>query len=150
MREGVIDDQRDSPGDIESCEDKHTDAMGQGGGIPGGAFEEVVGGVEAVALGVVGEGVGLGVSSDAEQGVSSETHDPAEKDLAVGGKGGLCESGANFIDDGLQRKYHGPHGGTFLFLRTVFTLKHRGCPHIFHPSEAVGHLNGRSEKSANV
>ena len=84
--------------------------VGQRRGVPGGALEEVVVGVEAVTVVVVGDVIGLGVVGDASQGVVAQAHDPAEQELAGGDGGGVSEGGGESIDEGGQRRYHSPHG----------------------------------------
>jgi len=65
----------------------------------------------------------MDVFGDPEEGVGAEVHDPGEEELTVRVKGGLRESGSEGIDDGLQRRYHLPHGGTSCFL--VLLIQHQ-------------------------
>jgi hypothetical protein len=111
MSQGVIDQQRDDAAELESSEDKHTDAVGQTLRRPGRAFKEVVVGVQAVALGVIGDAVGMGILGRASERMLAQAHDPGEQEFGSRAKRGLRECWAELIDDGVEGKYHGPHGG---------------------------------------
>jgi hypothetical protein len=65
-----------------------------------------------MALTMVGWGLGVAGVTDASEGVFAQTHDPSEQEVTRGGEGGLGESGLKEGDEGLQRAYHIPHGGT--------------------------------------
>ncbi len=89
-----------------------------------------------MALFVVGNGGRIDVVGDAVDRVFAESHDPGEKEITGGAEGGLGESGVEFIDDGLQGKYHSPHGGTSCLLTIVDTHKNRRNPFNFIPADA--------------
>src|SRR5262249_18630294 len=91
-------------------QDEDGDAVGQPRHRPGGALEEVVVGVQAVAAGGVGEGLGMSGGTGALERVSAEAHDPGEQELTGGVEGGPGESGGEGLDDGGEGRYHGPHG----------------------------------------
>ena len=61
--QGVVHQQGDGAEELEAGEDEDADAVGQAPRRPGGALEEVVVGVQAVALGVIGEGSGCAFSA---------------------------------------------------------------------------------------
>ena len=54
--------------------------------------------------------VGVRVLGHAAEGVLAEAHDPGEEELAGGAKGGQGESGGEGLDEGIEGRYHGPHG----------------------------------------
>src|SRR5262249_52442466 len=62
--QGVIDQQRDAAEELHAGEDQHANAVGQALRRPGGACEEVVVGVQAVALGKVGDVLRVGRVAD--------------------------------------------------------------------------------------
>src|SRR5947209_6412854 len=112
MGQGVVDQQGDGAEGLEPGEDEDADAVGQPGGGPGGALEEVVEGIQAVAAGVVVQGARVGTLGDAEEGMLAQAHDPGEQQFAAGRAGGVSKGRGEFLDDRVERKYHGPHGGT--------------------------------------
>ena len=61
----------------------------------------------------------MAIVADTSEGVFAQTHDPGKQEVARGGKGGLGESGLQEGDEGLQRAYHVPHGGTSLSVEPV-------------------------------
>ena len=83
------------------------------------------------------------------QRVSAEAHDPAEQELAGGGEGGAREGAGQLLDEGAQRVYHAPHGGTS-FLEDQRILKDREFPLLLHPSQPDAQVLFSSHKLANV
>src|SRR6185312_5837130 len=119
VSQGVVYQQSDDTHEAEACEDEDADLVGQALRRPGGTLEEVVVGVQSVALAMVGWGLGLAIVTDASKGVFAQTHDPGEQEVARGGERGLGESGLQEGDERLQRAYHVPHGGTSLSEESV-------------------------------
>jgi hypothetical protein len=109
--QGVIDEQGEHALEVEPRDDEKGDAPREVAWRPGGALEEVVIAVQAVALGMVAGGIGMDGVGDAGEGVFAQTHDPAEQQVRPRGEGGLGEGGCEVIDEGLKGEYHGPHGG---------------------------------------
>ena len=64
-----------------------------------------------MALGMVTQGLGLGVVGDAAEAVLAEAQDPGEEELSVRSKGSGGEGGCESLDDGFQGSYHSPHEG---------------------------------------
>jgi len=110
--QGVIHQQGDHAAQVEAREDQDGDAVGQARDRPGGALEEVVGGVQAVALMVVAEGFRLGAVGDAAEAVLAQAQNPTEDEPAVSLERGAGEGGGEGLDEGLQGSYHGPHRGS--------------------------------------
>jgi hypothetical protein len=143
VSQGVVYQQCDGTHEAEACEDEDADLVSQALGRPGGTLEEVVEGVQSVALAMVGWVLGLAIVTDASEGVFAQTHDPGEQEVARGGEGGLGESGLQEGDERLQRAYHVPHGGTFLSEEPVVAIifKDRRNPlllHLFRVQENSG------------
>jgi hypothetical protein len=81
---------------------------------------------------MIGRGFGVDIFADASQGVLTQAHDPGEQELATAGEGGLGESGLEEGDNGFERAYHSPHGGTSLSSETVITFKDMRNPLLLH------------------
>jgi len=105
-----------------------------------------------VAAAVIGDNLGMSTLGDATEGVFAQAHDPGEQELATGGEGGLREGGGEFIDDGAQRVYHSPHGGTSHSFGLVNTLKDTRNPFPFtpRPPPLPGYLFRTTCESAGV
>src|SRR5262249_59196481 len=86
--QGVIDQQGDGAAEGQVGENEQANPMGQIAGRPGGAFKEVVRGIQAVASGAIRELVGVGIVGNAAEGVPAQAHDPGEQELAGSGIGG--------------------------------------------------------------
>src|SRR5262249_57303209 len=84
VRQRVIDEEGDDTAGSEPSEDKEGDAVGQTLGCPGRALEEVVIAVKAVALAMVGWGLGGGAFGDVEEGMMSGTQDPGLQQFSGG------------------------------------------------------------------
>jgi hypothetical protein len=112
MGQSVIHEQRDDTEELEACDEEDTDAVSQALGCPGGTLEEVVIGVQTVTPGVIGDAVRVCVFGRAPKRVFTETHEPSQQEFAAGVIGRLSEGGTEFVDKGVERKYHCPHGGT--------------------------------------
>src|SRR5262249_28174716 len=110
--QGVVYQQGDPAADVEAGEGEQGGAVGPAGHRPRRALEEVVGGVQAVALAGVAEGLGSSAVGDAAEAVLAQAQDPAEEEPAVGLERGAGEGGGKGLDKGLQGSYHGPHGGS--------------------------------------
>jgi hypothetical protein len=119
VSQGVVHQQRDGTRETEVREDEDADVVSQALGRPGGTLEEVVVAVQSVASAMVGRVLGVAIVADASEGVFAQTHDPGEQEVAIAGEGGLGESGLQESDEGLQRAYHVPHGGTSLSVKPV-------------------------------
>ena len=117
--EGVIDQQSDDPAGQQAGEDQIGETSAQALGSPGGTLEEVVIGIQAVALGMIPERLRLDVVSDAAKAVLAQTQHPGEQELAVGPKGRRREGRCQGLDEGLQRSYHGPHRGSSRALHSL-------------------------------
>src|SRR5262249_27003463 len=74
--------------------------------------QEVIIDVQAMALGMVGDLLGVDVRGHAGEFVLAQAHDPGEQEFTGSAQGRLGESGTEGFDDGVERVYHGPHGGT--------------------------------------
>ena len=80
-------------GRCPACGSRRVDAnpVSQPRGCPGGALEDVVGRIQAVAAGVVG----VGALSDAATGMPPQAHDPGEQQLAGSEAEGCVKMGAS-------------------------------------------------------
>lgn len=117
MQQGVIDQQCDADTHRQRGEDEPRDALRQLGRRPGGAFEEVVKDVQAVALAVIGERLRSAVLTNALESVVAETHHPSEEQLTVNDEGGLGKYGSEGIDNIAEGGYHFPHEGISVALK---------------------------------
>ena len=150
MSQRIVHQERDRTGQREATQDQDADVIGKSGRCPGRALEEVIIGVQAVALRMIGEYVRMDLVCDPAQGPSAQTHNPRQQELAVGNGRGLREDRGQGIDDRCQGWYHGPHGGTSHSLRPETNRKDRRNPLCFHPSSCRRCVNVRSCKTATV
>jgi hypothetical protein len=111
VSQGIIDYQGDSSRKGQPSDQEQEYLIGELGGAPGRAFEEVVITVEAVSAGVIGRRLRLDGVSDAFEGVFSETHHPGHAELRAGEEGRLGESRGEGLDTTGEGGYDFPHGG---------------------------------------
>jgi len=78
----------------------------------GGPLKEVVVGVEVVSLAVIGRRFGVSVLPHPAKSLLAQTHDPGQQEQVGCVARSEGESRSELLDDGTERVYHAPHGGT--------------------------------------
>ena len=141
-----------APHELEAGEDQDADAVGQARGRPGGALEEVVGGVQAVALGVIAERGRGGRSRRRGGGVCLPRHmTQARSSWQQVTAEGWVKVGARASTMGAREGIMVHMGGTSHSLGTRITLKDRRNPLPYHPARTratTGHLFKSLRKSS--
>src|ERR1700722_1009342 len=132
--QSVIYQECDAAEQLQACQEQNTDVVGQSGGCPGRAFKEVVVAIQTVTCGVIGKAAGLSGMGDAIERVFAQTHDPTQQELYGRVKGRSSKSVGQAIDNGAQRIYHAPHGGTSLSLRPYSSSMIGGTPFACTPA----------------
>ncbi len=147
--QGIIDQQCDRAQELQPGEHQHGDPVGQGLGRPRRTLQEVVVTIQAMTLGVIVASVRPSILGNASESVLAQAHDPAQQQLAASNEGRSGEGGAQVLDDGIQRHYHGPHEGASL-TDAEFAAHRIGNPLFFNHSRRANCLSTCSENLAKV